>query len=91
LIPASFLAASNQPGQPNNATSPQASTTPLPTVSVSKDQKKKYRLSTDTDPLIGELRDLNFSAVGKKLSKTAHRLNEDYNVNHLLIEQTTFC
>jgi vacuolar protein sorting-associated protein 33A len=78
-IPASLLAPKN-PAQANPATSPQASTAPLPTVSVSKEQKKKYKLSTETDPLFGELRDLNFSAVGKRLSKTAHQLNENYNV-----------
>jgi hypothetical protein len=77
LLPASFLA---PPKAPAAATSPTTATAALPTVSVKQEQKKKYRLSTETDPLLAELRDLNFSAVGKRLSKTAHRLNENYNV-----------
>jgi hypothetical protein len=77
LLPASFLA---PPKAPAAATSPTTATVALPTVSVKQEQKKKYRLSTETDPLLAELRDLNFSAVGKRLSKTAHRLNENYNV-----------
>jgi hypothetical protein len=74
-LPASFLA---PPKPPAGAAAPSGGA--LPTVSVAQEQKKKYKLSTDTDPLFGELRDLNFSAVGKRLSKTAHRLNENYNV-----------
>jgi hypothetical protein len=47
---------------------------------ISRDKKKKHNLSASTDPLFEELRDLNFSAVGKKLNKVAHRLDEDYKV-----------
>jgi hypothetical protein len=36
-----------------------------------------------TDPLFAELRDLNFSSVGKKLNRVAHRLDEDYKVGPL--------
>ena len=47
---------------------------------LNRDKKKKHNLSASTDPLFEELRDLNFSAVGKKLNKVAHRLDEDYKV-----------
>ncbi|KAJ7110320.1 Sec1-like protein [Mycena crocata] len=42
--------------------------------------KKKHHLTTATDPLFAELRDLNFSSVGKRLNKVARRLEEDYKV-----------
>ncbi|KAH9486328.1 Vacuolar protein sorting-associated protein 33A [Psilocybe cubensis] len=59
------------------------STTPaaIPVVAVKKDAKKKHHLTTATDPLFAELRDLNFSSVGKKLNQVARRLNEDYKTN----------
>lgn len=41
---------------------------------------KKHHLSISTDPLLAELCDLNFSSVGKRLSRVAHRLDEDYKV-----------
>ncbi|KAJ7292810.1 Sec1-like protein, partial [Mycena rebaudengoi] len=44
--------------------------------------KKKHHLTTSTDPLFGELRDLNFSSVGKRLNKVARRLEEDYKGRH---------
>ncbi|KAJ6623145.1 Sec1-like protein [Mycena sp. CBHHK59/15] len=44
--------------------------------------KKKHHLTTSTDPLFAELRDLNFSSVGKRLNKVARRLEEDYKVRH---------
>lgn len=47
-------------------------------------KKKKQLLSSQTDRLFGELRDLNFSAVGERLSKTAKRLEEDYEGRHNL-------
>lgn len=53
----------------------------VPVVSVKKDTKKKHHLTTATDPLFAELRDLNFSSVGKKLNKVARRLDEDYKVS----------
>ncbi|KAF7337688.1 Vacuolar protein sorting-associated protein 33A [Mycena sanguinolenta] len=40
--------------------------------------KKKHHLTTSTDPLFAELRDLNFSSVGKRLNKVARRLEQDY-------------
>ncbi|KAG7452195.1 Sec1-like protein [Guyanagaster necrorhizus] len=42
-----------------------------------KENKKKYHLSS-SDTLFGELRDLNFSAVGRRLNKVARRLEDDY-------------
>ncbi|CAK5280414.1 unnamed protein product [Mycena citricolor] len=44
--------------------------------------KKKHHLSTSTDPLFAELRDLNFSAIGRRLNKVARRLDEDYKGRH---------
>ncbi|KAG2155689.1 Sec1-like protein [Suillus clintonianus] len=61
------------PSNPNATPSGSASATPL-----INEKTKKYNLSTATDPLLAELRDLNFSSVGKRLSKVAHRLDEDY-------------
>ncbi|GJJ06549.1 hypothetical protein Clacol_000741 [Clathrus columnatus] len=71
-IPASLLALANQNPQPTAGSSAAA----LPR--DGKDKKKKYLLSSSTDPLLNELRDLNFSQIGKKLSKVARRLDEDY-------------
>ena len=45
---------------------------------MKSEQKKKYHLSAASDPLFGELRDANFAAVGKRLNRTARRLEEDY-------------
>ncbi|KIJ66402.1 hypothetical protein HYDPIDRAFT_86877 [Hydnomerulius pinastri MD-312] len=77
-LPLSLL---NPPSAPN-PTNPSAS---LPSTSaavtpVSNEKTKKHLLSATTDPLFSELRDLNFSSVGKRLSRVAHRLDEDYKV-----------
>lgn len=80
-LPQSVLAPLTGPGAQLTAgpsTSPPA---PGPAVGlINRDKKKKHNLSASTDPLFEELRDLNFSAVGKKLNKVAHRLDEDYKV-----------
>lgn len=69
------------PSNPASSSSPPvAGTSSVPVVPVKKDTKKKHHLSTTTDPLFAELRDLNFSSVGKKLNKVARRLDEDYKV-----------
>ncbi|KAG6813982.1 hypothetical protein H0H92_004475 [Tricholoma furcatifolium] len=60
-------------------TSPPTSNVPIS--SLKKDAKKKLHLSTTTDPLFEELRDLNFSAVGRKLNAVARRLDQDYKTN----------
>ncbi|KAF9531871.1 ATP binding protein [Crepidotus variabilis] len=79
-LPLSLL----QPPTPANAnTAASASTSPpsgsaIPVVSVKKDNKKKHHLTTATDPLYAELRDMNFSSIGRKLNRVAHRLDADY-------------
>ncbi|KAG6868565.1 hypothetical protein C0993_001012 [Termitomyces sp. T159_Od127] len=61
------------------STSPPLSNVPAST--LKKDAKKKHHLTTSTDPLLEELRDLNFSSVGKRLNTVARRLDENYKVN----------
>lgn len=65
----------------STSTPANSTATPIPVVAVKKDSKKKHHLTTATDPLFAELRDLNFSSVGKKLNKVARRLDEDYKTN----------
>ena len=58
-----------------------ATTTPaLTTTPVQAERKKKYQLSSSTDPLFGELRDVNFAVLGSLLSTIARRLSSDYEV-----------
>jgi vacuolar protein sorting-associated protein 33A len=79
-LPASLVTPqSNNPPSNTTASSSSGAGT-LPTVSVAKEQKKKYHLSTATDPLLEELRDVHFGNVGKRLNKTARRLNEEFKV-----------
>lgn len=73
---------SNATSTSNSTTSP---ATAIPVVAVKKESKKKHHLTTVTDPLFSELRDINFSLVGKKLNKVAHRLDEDYKVSRLTV------
>jgi hypothetical protein len=47
-------------------------------------KKKKHRLTSSTDRLFSELRDLNFAVVGARLSRTARRLEEGYDTRHKL-------
>lgn len=77
-LPASLVnpPAPNAPGASASASS---SAAPI-VVNVKKEAKKKHHLSTATDPLYAELRDLNFSSVGRKLNTVARRLGEDYKV-----------
>lgn len=81
-LPLSLLSPPTAPAASNSASSSTqaAGSNPVPVVSVKKDTKKKHHLTTATDPLFAELRDLNFSSVGKKLNKVARRLDEDYKV-----------
>ncbi|KAJ7070547.1 Sec1-like protein [Mycena amicta] len=77
-IPVSLLTAPPPPG-----TAPPASTSIQAGTSLKKvEPKKKHHLTTNTDPLLAELRDLNFSSVGKRLNKVARRLEEDYKGRH---------
>ncbi|KAK1236705.1 Vacuolar protein-sorting-associated protein 33 [Marasmius sp. AFHP31] len=76
-LPASLIT----PPQPNagapstsGAAAAPAPSTPNP---LRKENKKKFHL-TSTDTLFTEIRDLNFSHVGKKLNQVARRLDEDY-------------
>ena len=80
-LPQSVLAPQTGPGAQPTAGSSTSPTTPGPAAGlINRDKKKKHNLSASTDPLFEELRDLNFSAIGKKLNKVAHRLDEDYKV-----------
>ncbi|KAJ6486104.1 Sec1-like protein [Mycena vitilis] len=76
-LPVSLLT----PPAPVGAASP--STAPAPSTSLKKvEARKKHHLTKSTDPLFGELRDLNFSSVGRRLNKVARRLDEDYKGRH---------
>lgn len=82
-LPQSVLAPPTGPGAQPTAGSSTSPGAPGPAAGlVNRDKKKKHNLSASTDPLFDELRDLNFSAVGKKLNKVAHRLDEDYKRRH---------
>ncbi|KAI0803180.1 Sec1-like protein [Irpex lacteus] len=78
-VPASLL---NPPNAQNAASAPSTSSAPPPASSLTKEKKRKHHLTTATDPLFAELRDLNFSAVGRKLNQVARRLDEDYKLRH---------
>ncbi|KAJ3559761.1 hypothetical protein NM688_g132 [Phlebia brevispora] len=67
---------------PSAAGGASTSTAPPPATSLTKEKKKKHHLTSATDPLLAELQDLNFSAVGKKLNQVARRLDEDYKLRH---------
>ncbi|EJF67229.1 Sec1-like protein [Dichomitus squalens LYAD-421 SS1] len=69
--------------QPNASAAPNAASTSTATAtSLTREKKRKHHLTTATDPLLAELRDLNFSAVGKKLNQVARRLDDDYKLRH---------
>ncbi|KAJ8518791.1 hypothetical protein ONZ45_g4174 [Pleurotus djamor] len=76
-LPASLV---NPPPAPAPSAGPSTSptTTHAPVASLRKEAKKKYHLTTTNDPLLSEIRDLNFASVGKKLNLIARRLDEDY-------------
>ncbi len=59
----------------------QGSTSTPTAATLAKEKKKKHQLNAQTDPIYAELRDLNFSSVGRRLNKTARRLDEDYKVS----------
>ncbi|KAJ2913825.1 hypothetical protein MD484_g6581, partial [Candolleomyces efflorescens] len=75
-LPVSLL--NPQASETGASTSTSTSTSAAPIVNVKKDARKKYHLTTTTDPLYADLRDLNFSSVGRKLNTAVRRLNEDY-------------
>ncbi|KAF9245690.1 Sec1-like protein [Melanogaster broomeanus] len=75
-LPLSLLNPPSAPNPANVGTSP--SSTSAAITPVTNEKTKKHLLSAATDPLFAELQDLNFSSVGKRLSRIAHRLDEDY-------------
>ena len=79
-LPLSLLQPPTAAAAGNAAASSSTTGNAIPVVPVKKENKKKYHLSTTTDPLLAELRDLNFASIGKKLNKVARRLDEDYKV-----------
>ncbi|EPT03435.1 hypothetical protein FOMPIDRAFT_1046976 [Fomitopsis schrenkii] len=80
-VPASLLTPPANPALPAAAST--STTPPNPTPGLAKErQKKKHHLTTATDPLLAELRDLNFAHVGRKLNQVARRLDEDYKLRH---------
>lgn len=80
-LPQSVVAPQTGPGAQPAAGPSTSPHTPGPAAGlINRDRKKKHNLSASTDPLFEEMRDLNFSAVGKKLNRVAHRLDEDYKV-----------
>ena len=80
-VPASLVTPPNQADAAAAAGAASTSTTPAGgAASLTKEKKRKHHLNAATDPLFSELRDLNFSAVGKKLNQVARRLDEDYKV-----------
>jgi hypothetical protein len=87
-LPMSLLAPPNAQNQPNVASGSQASSSAAPVI-AKKENKKKHHFTTATDPLFAELRDLNFSAVGRKLNRVAHRLDENYKVRVFYPTQIT--
>ncbi|KAH7922796.1 Sec1-like protein [Leucogyrophana mollusca] len=75
-LPLSLLTPPAAPNPANPAALP--STSAAAVIPVNNEKMKKHHLTAATDPLFAELRDLNFSSVGKSLNKVAHRLDEDY-------------
>ena len=87
LLSPPAVGTSNAASTSNTTTQP---VNPIPVVTVKKETKKKHHLTTVTDPLFSELRDINFSSIGKKLNKVARRLDEDYKVSHLTFNLYSF-
>ncbi|CAL1694399.1 unnamed protein product [Somion occarium] len=83
-VPASLLATPAAPNATPSGSGPPTdpTTSTAPASSLMKEKKKKYHLTSTIDPLFAELRDLNFSSVGKKLNQVARRLDEDYKGRH---------
>ncbi|TDL28150.1 Sec1-like protein [Rickenella mellea] len=75
-LPSSLLNQSTTAG-PSAPPSTAANTSTAPAAVLAKEKKKKHRLTASTDKLFAELRDLNFSSVGKRLNRTARELDEE--------------
>ncbi|KAG9019258.1 hypothetical protein FS842_007893, partial [Serendipita sp. 407] len=76
-LPANIVSPPSQANTSGDTTSQALNTTP-----VQAEKKKKYQLSSATDPLFKELRDVNFAVLGSLLSSTAKRLSSDYESRH---------
>jgi hypothetical protein len=86
MLPAHVLLPSTLVTPPAPGPAPGQASTSAPalvTTPVQAEKKKKYQLSSSSDPLFSELRDLNFAVIGTKLNSIAHRLDSDYQV-HLM-------
>ncbi|KAI0828904.1 Sec1-like protein [Trametes gibbosa] len=81
-LPVSLLTPPAASGQAEASSSATASGSTPSASALTKEKKRKHHLTTATDPLLPELQDLNFSAVGKKLNQVARRLDEDYKRRH---------
>ena len=76
---------------PTNPSAPPAAAGSAPSApALAKEKKRKHRLATDNDPIFSELRDLNFSNVGRRLSRVARRLDEEYKVAIVAYYNLTF-
>ncbi|KAH9849266.1 Sec1-like protein [Lenzites betulinus] len=81
-LPVSLVTPPAAPGQGESSSAAAASSSTPSATALTKEKKRKHHLTTTTDPLLPELQDLNFSAVGKKLNQVARRLDEDYKLRH---------
>lgn len=59
---------------------PNAPSTSASTSALSAKKKRKHLLSTSTDPVYEELRDINFSQIGAYLNKIAKTIDQRYKV-----------
>ncbi|EEB91605.1 hypothetical protein MPER_10010, partial [Moniliophthora perniciosa FA553] len=75
-LPASLVSPPSATAASSSTQAAGPSTSPT-NISIRRESKKKYHLS-GSDTLFNDLRDLNFSMVGRKLNQTAHRLEDDY-------------
>ncbi|KAF8625204.1 hypothetical protein AX15_005509 [Amanita polypyramis BW_CC] len=78
-LPASLLSPPTT-APATSSTNAASTSTPTP-LNLKREAKKKHHLSASADPLLTELRDLNFSAVGKKLNFVARKLDEIQKTN----------
>ncbi|KAG8803809.1 hypothetical protein FRC17_006109, partial [Serendipita sp. 399] len=76
-LPANLVSPPAQANEGGATTNQALNTTP-----VQAEKKKKYQLSSSTDPLFKDLRDVNFAVLGSLLSATAKRLSSDYESRH---------
>uniref|UniRef100_A0A0W0FCB5 ATP binding protein n=1 Tax=Moniliophthora roreri TaxID=221103 RepID=A0A0W0FCB5_MONRR len=75
-LPASLVSPPSTTAGSSSTQAPGPSTSPT-NISIRRESKKKYHLS-GSDTLFTDLRDLNFSMVGRKLNQVARRLEDDY-------------